>query len=593
MKAKHLVIAIISLLLLGHTALADRQLSRAEILEIFSTLTSQPTKSWIFTGTIRAAHEEYGAPETMDPDEINRQIQKEIQEYQNNKNKRELTEELQKMMLDAIPFNVRYRLSNEYTMNSTALVEYDGNRFNWEINVISRKDSVRPGPELASNFMTNEFNLNWNGRRAFTWDGSKYTMYSRSANYAMVDTKESVPHVVNGPLTAGVVPWGYGAFSNNNLAAASSSAVEKSVNGQTQIHLTLKMSNGWDMLLVMDAGRDYALISTLTEKADTTVSVQYDNYQKISGRWVPMAVSIEQYDRWTNKLLAYDVWSFNSVSGSTPVLSSFSVEYEPDALIEYHSPVSEHPLTYRYSPMLDMDILLAERLNFIASQGTQARNCATAALKYAALQLGRNVSDKQLARLVGGAKGGTNLKTMKDFAINQGLYARAVRTDLKGLENLNGCQAVLHIPGRNHFVVLGDIDSEHVWCIDLANDKFCYQANIHFFGMDWSEGTVLLVSDRPIPGGFPEIADGELTAIRGGDGYTCTELLQESDVVFCTYWCEGYYEYYPERLGCEAAESGMCLEDEMLRSAESPCIYDFYDCDITGEWDLSYMLACS
>jgi hypothetical protein len=245
--------------------------------------------------------------------------------------------------------------------------------------------------------------------------------------------------------------------------------------------------------------------------------------------------------------------------------------------------------------MLDMDVLLAERLNFTASQGAQAQNCATAALKYTTSQLGRDVSDKQLARLVDGANGGTSLKAMKDFAINQGLYAQAVRTDLNSLKDLNGCQAILHIPGKNHFVMLGDIDSDHVWCIDLANDRFCYQANIHFFGMDWSEGTVLLVSDRPILGEFPEITDGELSAIRGGEGYTCTDLLQEDEVIYCTYWCEGSYEYYPERWGCESAESGMCIESEMLRSASSSCIIEIIwdDCTVTGEWDLYYMLACS
>lgn len=592
MKAKHLAIAAISLLLLGHTALADRQLGRGEILTIFETLTARPARTWISSGTIRAAHEKYRAPETTSSATINSQIQREIQDYQSSKNKRALTAELQKLTLDAIPFNVRYRLSNEYTMNSTVLVEYDGSRFNWEINVTSRTDSVRPDPGLSNNFMTNDFNMKWNRRRAFTWDGSRYTLYSRSANYVLVDTKGALPHTVNGPLTAGVVPWGYGPFSYSNLSSASSTADEIIVNGQTQIHLSLKLSNGSDMLLVMDADRDYALVSSLTERDDTTTSIQYENHRRISGRWIPMLVSIERNNRWTNRLLAYDVWNFTSVSGSAPVLSRFSVSYDPEALIEYHSPLSDRPYTYRYSPMMDMDLLLAERLNYTASQGVQAQNCATASMKYALSQLGRDATDKQLARMVDGADGGTSLKAMKDFAINQGLYARAVRTDIEGLKDLNGCQAILHIPGKKHFVTLGDIDNDHVWCVDLANDKFCYQANIHFFGMDWVEGTVLLVSDRPIPDGSPEISDGELRALSGGDGYTCTDLMQEDDVVYCAGYCEGYYEYYPERWGCESAESGMCIVSEYLRSADACCLYDFFYCT-TDEFEFYYMLACS
>ncbi|MBN2315080.1 MAG: hypothetical protein JXM79_14215 [Sedimentisphaerales bacterium] len=590
MKAKHLAITTISLLLLGSTALADRQLEKAEILAIFEELTSRPTNAWISEGTIRATHEEYRAPETTSSSEINSQIQKAIQEHQNNPNERVLTEELQKMLLDAIPFNVRYELSNEYTMNSTVLVEYDGSRFNWEIDVKSRTDSVRPDASLANNYMTKEFNMDWNRSRAFTWDGSKYTLYSRSANYALVDTKGRLPHVVSGPLTAGVIPWGYNDFTYSRLSSISSSGEEKDVVGGTQIHLTLKMSDS-TVLLVMNPKMDYALISTLEERSETTTSTEYANHRLISGRWVPMAISIEEYDRWTNKLLGYDVWSFSSVSTSTPVLSAFSVAFEPDALIEYHSPLSNRALTYRYTPMLDMDALLSERLNVIASRGTRTQNCATVALRYAALQLGRDMTDQQLARLVDNT-GGTSLKAMKDMAINMGLHARAVRTDVEGLKNLNGCQAILHFPGKNHFVVLGDIDNSHVWCVDLASDRFCYQANIHFLGMDWTEGTVLLVSDGAIPDGFSEIADTELRVISGGDGYTCSELLQEEDVYFCSYFCDGSYEYYPERWGCEEAESGMCLMSKMLSCAEAPCLSSWRNDCYTGEWHFSYMYAC-
>lgn len=591
MKAKHLAITTISLLFLGSTAHADRQLQRAEILAIFEELISRPMNTWVSSGTIRASHEEYRAPETTSSAVINSRIQQEIQEHQSNPGKQVLTEDLQKMALDAIPFNVRYRLSNEYTMNSSVLVEYDGRRFNWEIDVKSRTDSVRPDASLTNNYMTREFNLNWNRNRVFTWDGSKYTLYSRSTNYALVDTRGRLPHVVTGPLTAGVVPWGYDNFTYSRLSSMSSSAEERDVVGGTQIHLTLNMSGG-TMLLVMDPQRDYALISVLEEGSETMTSIEYSNHRLVSGRWVPMAISIEEYDRWTNKVLGYDVWRFSSVSGSTPVLSTFSVAFEPDALIEYHSPLSDRALTYRHTPMLDMDLLLSERLNVVASQGAGIQNCATTAMKYAAMQLGRDVTDQQLARLVDDA-GGTSLKAMKDMAINLGLNARAVRTDVEGLKNLNGCQAILHIPGKNHFVALGDIDDNHVWCVDLTNDRFCYQANIHFFGMDWTEGTVLLVSDRAIPDEFAEIGDTELRGISGGDGYECSEQIQEEDTYFCSAYCDGTYEYYPERWGCASAPSGMCIMSLMLSFAQAACLDNWRTDCTTGEFYFSYMYACS
>ena len=107
-----------------------------------------------------------------------------------------------------------------------------------------------------------------------------------------------------------------------------------------------------------------------------------------------------------------------------------------------------------------------------------------------------------------------------------------------------------------------------------------------------------MVSNTPIEGKFDDIDDVELRTIVGGSGYSCTNLLQEYDVVFCDYVggeCGGYFEEYYTRYGCEAAPSGSCPSFSMLRLAESPCIEDPYDpfaCDITGEWTFYYMRAC-
>lgn len=596
MKTKHFLLTIVLSLSVSCVAFADRQLDRTEILQIFEKLTSQPRKTWIPAGTIEATHEEYRAPETTNLNEINNQINKEIQDYQSNPNKRELTEDFQKMKLDAIPFNVRYRLSNEYTMNSIVVVRFDGNRFYWEINVGSRTDSVRPGANLEGNFMTEQFDLDWNARRIFAWDGQKYTMYFLPGNHAVVDTTGSTPHVVNGPLTAGFIPWGYGYYTYGNLSAAESSAVEKDVDGQ--VHLTLNLA-GSEMVFVMDPGKDYAVTSYLINGFDTIISKQYGNYHLVSGNWVPTNILIERYDAWTNRLLASDFWSFTRVSGDAPMPWSFNVDYEADALIEYRSNVTAKPAMYRYSHTVDTDLLLAERLAYAASEGIQRQNCATAALKYTALRLGKDVTDRQLAQLVREPDKTTSLNAMKQFAQGLGLYCRAVKLDIKMLKSLYGRDVILHIPKKNHFIVLGDIDDRYVCSIDLANDKFYYRTDVDFFGMDWTEGTALLISDSPITGKYIDIDNSELKTKIGGSGYSCTNLLQEYDVSYCDYvggMCGGYYEYYPTRYGCEAATSGSCYSSRMLRSAESPCIldpYDLFNCDITGEWTCYYMWACA
>ena len=102
MKTKHFLLTIILLLSVSCVAFADRQLERAEILQIFEKLTVQPRKTWIPGGTIEATHEEYRAPKTTNLNEINNQINKEIQEYQSNPNKRELTEDFQKIIKKSI-----------------------------------------------------------------------------------------------------------------------------------------------------------------------------------------------------------------------------------------------------------------------------------------------------------------------------------------------------------------------------------------------------------------------------------------------------------------------------------------------------------
>jgi hypothetical protein len=172
-----------------------------------------------------------------------------------------------------------------------------------------------------------------------------------------------------------------------------------------------------------------------------------------------------------------------------------------------------------------------------------------------------------------------------------------VRTDVQTLRSLAGCQVILHLPSKNHFVVVGDIDEGYLWSIDLASDKFCDRSDISFFDMDWSDGVALVLSDRPILGEMGDIDESELRTITGSSGYSCTNLLQEMEVIVCEdQSCSDYYEYYPERWGCEWAESGMCTNSYYLRLAECPCTPDLngmYECLVTGDWAYYYTRACN
>jgi hypothetical protein len=120
--------------------------------------------------------------------------------------------------------------------------------------------------------------------------------------------------------------------------------------------------------------------------------------------------------------------------------------------------------------------------------------------------------------------------------------------------------------------------------------------------MDWTDGTALLISSHPIKiqDNFSEIEDAQLGGIVGAQGYSCTQLLQTYNVIYCSNpvagACGDVYEVYYTRYGCESADSGSCTDTKMIRCATSPCIVDPDDplaCTVTGEWTCYYMKACA
>ena len=293
MKVAHFLLVIVFSIGISNLTFGARQLEEAEVVQLLQELTKEPKKTWITAGTIEAVHEEYKTAKTTDLNEIDNQISQKINEYQNNLDNTALAEDIQKMKLDAIPFNTRYKLSNEYRMTSVVTLKYDGDKFYWKINVDSRTDSIKPEKELANNFMTDNFNLEWNAERIFAWDGQNYTTYS-SGNHAVIDSKSDSLRPVNGPLTAGVIPWGYGYYTYENLINAEPTATEDIVDGQIQVTLTLNDLNGMFMTSVLDAEKNYSLISHSIEMGEVVFTRQYDNYVNINDNWVPTTVLVQR-----------------------------------------------------------------------------------------------------------------------------------------------------------------------------------------------------------------------------------------------------------------------------------------------------------
>ena len=581
---------------------ADRTLEKDEVQNLFDRLTKTACRSWITAGTVRASHTEYRAPRTTDTSAVEAQIKRELVSYENDLEKVQRSESLRKMKIDAIPFNVRYEWLNEHTMTTTETIASDGERFSWAIEVHSRKDSVQPDPDLIDNPMSEQFNLEWNGSRLFTWDGDKHTTYCMPVNRATVDAAGRVAPVVNGAWTAGFVPWGYGLLSADSLHAAEATAVEKEASGSSRIHLTLRWSGDRELQFVLDPGKDLAPLSALAiGPGPVVVSTTLEGHRKVGGHWVPTAIYVERRDSDTSRMLGYDEWSFESIDATTPPPSAFVPPYRSGAVIQYASPMSNaKALLYEYSDLIDTDRLLADRLAVAAAQGTRPQNCATLCLDHVTRQLGCPIPANRLRQAVD-STGATSLFALRQLAQGQGLHCRAVQTDLTGLRRLNTCGVILHIPERRHFVVLAGINERNVWLIDLTRSRFFYHVDAAAFSqMQWTSGLALLVSKQPIASDpdMTDLSDSQLTTLTGATGYSCTDLLQHEDVVPCdqvSFSCSDYYELFWKIYGCEQAPSGVCAWQVMESRRKSPCVssvFNPYFCDYAGEWIIYYIRAC-
>jgi len=600
MKTASILSIVVASLCLPPAAFAQSELDKAKIQDILEQLTSQPRKTWISAGTIQATHHEEGTAKVSDPTVVEAEIAKAVSAYTQNDNKRELTSESQKLALDAIPFNVWYKLTNEYKMDSTVTVKYDGQRFYWDIEITSRTDSDPP-KELLKNAMTDEFNRDWNEHRVFAWDGQTYTT-SASGPQGTVATVDAAGKLgaptVTGPLTAGLIPWGYEKFSYKSLSTTDISAGEITLNNAKTIQMTIAHPDGTRTELDLDPSKGYAVTSaTLTGISGFQAIYTLDYPEKpIAGQWVPSSVVIERKnDSIEGKAPSFESWTFTSISTATPSSASFNAPVAMDATVEYVSPLMASSAVYVNSYEVDTDGLLAQRLAYGVAEGSRRQNCATAAVRHVAAGFGKSISNAALANLVG-PNGGTSLYNLKQFAQGQGLYGRIVKTDLAGLKNLGATRAILHIPGKKHFVVLDRVDGQNVWLVDLSSRKFYHRQSVHFFPLEWTEGTALLLSDQSITGQFTEIPDAASSKLIGGAYYLCNRVLQEFDITGCDYLsgiCQGNYMVYWDRMGCGYAESGTCEYQVMVKKQQMACIPDpIYTCTLTGDWFYYNMLAC-
>lgn len=599
MKTATVLCAIAAILCLPLVALSQTSLDRATTDSILKKLTSQPRTTWISTGTIQGTHYERRDPVVTDSATIDEKTAQAVSEFEANTAKSDTLAEPEKLQVEAISFNVKHRLANTYTMTSTEVVEYDGERFRWEITMSSRTDSIKPNATLAAHLMVDAFQPDTNKHRIFTWDGQTYTTSYNFGENAIVDVDGKLPRGVHGPLTAGLIPWGSGKYSYDSLAEADITA-SYAFDGVKVIHLSIAHSDGSMTEVNLDPGKDYAVTSaSVATTGGLEVNYTLSGYTSYDGQWVPSSVVIERKNVGEeNQAPTLERWSnLRVTSTATPSLNSFAAALAPNAVVQYLTPILPSSTLYVHSGETDMDGLLTQRLAYGASQNKQRQNCATAALQHVASQFGKTVPNSAVAGLVR-ADGGTSLYDLKRCAQDLGMYGHVVKTDLTGLQNLGTAKAILHISGKNHFVVVDHVDNQYVWLVDLSNKTFYYPKSLAAMPLDWPEGTALLLSDRPIAGEFAGIPDVASKDIIGGATYwTCNRLAQEEDILTCQEsddMCQGLYIFFFEVWGCGMTTSGTCPTHMMTSRQYTPCVIDpVYGCTLFANWYYKISEACT
>lgn len=531
MKSFKVIILILLPSLMWITSVNGRTLSQLEVQSLLKELTSQSQMGWIETGTVKGFIVEESWP-TYDyaNSEIEARIRSEITAFETPALQTVVNSKLQLDYFQAMPYNIRYAYRASTREELELSIQCHKGRYFWEATVVDFKDladlsnysdipyrltttdekffaQTQPAPHAII-----RFNPDWNQKRICSWDGKEHIQYNYSLDRMINHVSRTATDKLLGlpsPLTAGLIPWGYGIFTLENLNSMDVVAQKAWDEDDSVIILTLTDETQKDKLVIKAKfirkispyGKNSLALVEKTIMSDNKLlqKAVLSAHIWLSNTWVPKLIVTEKYnylygaERTTRKTLRLDY--------STEIPQGQMVPSISGALVEYRAPGLSRSLRYRMSERIDNEAVLAEKLALI-QRSSQTKslysNCATLSLGYAASQLGRPLDDKQLAELID-TNGMTNLQAMVQVARRNGLHAQAVRTDLKHLAKLDSHQVILHIPKKDHYIVLGDVDANYVWCIDLSKDCFLYRSEKQrFCTLEWTEGTALILSNTPI-----------------------------------------------------------------------------------------------
>lgn len=537
---------------------ADRSLSSTETAAILKTLTDNPRQTWLAAGTIQASHLEY--------------------------------HDAEKILLE-----------------SSETIASNGTQYRWEI-LLKHADPNTTESIRSTYQLSGDIDVQANQHRIFGWDGSKSIRYYKSAGQAMIERNS--PGFVSSPFSAGIIPWGYGFYTQTNLSRCTVSATEQVIDGRTTIRLQLTppaTTGQFQMTFLLDPARQYSVMTFEMEDPQySKIRQTYRNYVQINQTWIPTIITIERFLKqpYGLQLSSYDDWKLNVITPQIPDSNSLTIEFETGTLVEMQPSPLARSIQYHAGDKAKINELLTEKLALLAQSPTAHPNCASVAASYVAKKFARSVSAEQLSRIASAENQMTSLFQLKQTLEEAGLSCLAVETDLETLRQAHHCQAVLHLPVSSHYIILDHIDDQYVWSIDLTNRKFYYRTPLSEFKKQWTVGTALLVSDHPqnLPQRVNPISLITQQRILGGDpvGYSCTDLLQAGTRILCPpkvgVLCGGAYYIIFERFGCqEDPNGGECYGYPYIGYDYTHCINNPMNpdiCDITGHWYSRYIRAC-
>ena len=480
------------------------------------------------------------------------------------------------------------------TTETNESVTTDGNRFLWQVRIDSMGKNGSSAPEKSGEF------IKQNQERLFVWDGQNYTLYFKSGNEAITYDSPDIPIRVNGPLTAGIIPWGNGAYALESLKAANVSAARTQTEDGLRIEMEILIENQPQIQMVLDPEKEYAVLSCTRVRSQSLKTVQtYGNFTLQDGRWVPMNILIEKFDN--ERLVSSDSWEIVALRNETVGRDVFKPSFREKTLVEYYTPASEKPAFYRHSSRVDTKSLLNERLVAGLKKGIQKQNCASVAVGHILEKSNVAVTDQELVSLVNDGSNDTSLYAIQQLVQKKGVSCVPVKTKIQALSKLKDCQILLHFPEKKHFVVLDRIEGQTIWLIDLDRQTFYHTLTLDEFSGEWAGIALIISAQTPELGrDYIPVPKDVLKKIKGSADYSCSELIQEYHVILCPEMvlgdCGGRYYMYYDRYACELDNSGgSCGGSGVVGHVYSPCVEDWDypgTCNISGNWRVRYMRAC-